>query len=87
VNGAALPNVQLDIILSLVVKGLILKIRDGKVREVTAGSIMGRGRLETAGLTILEKQTEEVLLPRRRKVKELSTRQRSHHPNPSGGSP
>jgi hypothetical protein len=67
-NDRPLPGIQLDITLSLTIKGLILKIRDGKVREMTAGSIIGRGKLETAGLTILEKQTEEILLPRGRQV-------------------
>jgi len=68
VNDRPLPGIQLDITLSLTIKGLILKIRDGKVREMTAGSIMGRGKLETAGLTILEKRTAEILLPRGREV-------------------
>jgi hypothetical protein len=83
-NDNALPAVQLDIILSLIVKGLILKIRDGKVREMTAGSIIGQGRLETAGLTILEKQTEEILLPRARKVETPSDAPQPPSAPPSG---
>lgn len=65
-NDQALPGIALDVFLSLALKGLILKVRGGRVREMSVGSIVARGRLETAGLTILEKESEEIHLPRTR---------------------
>lgn len=65
VSGASCPEIGLDIVLSLTLKGLIVKLQDGKLLGVTAGWASGRGTMACGDVTIVEKRTEEMALLRR----------------------
>ncbi len=65
VNDAACPEIGLDIVLSLSLKGLIVKIEDGKLLDVTAGRASGHGSISFGEVTLAEKGTNDVALLRR----------------------
>lgn len=71
VNGRELPGIQLDVLLSLVVKGLIVTIRGGELREIKSCTIAGKGKLEIAGVPILERESEPFELPGRKRLGDL----------------
>lgn len=56
---------KLEFILRLVfrVKGFVLKIQDGAIKEMRTGSCDARGTLEYQGLTIAEKKLAPIQLP------------------------
>lgn len=63
VNEARLPDLSLDIELSLIVKGMILTLRGGEIRRMRSGSMEATGSIEAAGVTIVERESEPVELP------------------------
>lgn len=63
VNAARLPDVALDIDLSLTVKGLSLTIRGGEIRRMRTGSMEASGRISVAGATIVARESEPIFLP------------------------
>lgn len=60
-----LARLEFTITLALKLEGIVLKVRDGKIREICAGRCRGKGTLECAGVPLLEKETERFELPGR----------------------
>jgi hypothetical protein len=58
-------TLEFTITLALKLEGVVLKVRGGKIREIAAGRCRGKGSLECAGVTLLEKETDSVELPGR----------------------
>jgi len=44
---------------------VVLKVRGGKIREISAGRCRGKGTLECAGVALLQKETDAYDLPGR----------------------
>lgn len=53
----------LDVDLSLSIDGLILKIRDGKIKEIASGSCKGGGTIKWDKAVLIEKRTRKFNLP------------------------
>jgi hypothetical protein len=47
----------------LVLQGAVLRIRDGKVREVQTGQIKGKGSVKLYGATLIEKELAPINVP------------------------
>ena len=60
-----LGSLEFTITLALKLEGIILKVRGGKIREISSGRCRGKGALACAGVTLLEKDTEPFELPGR----------------------
>jgi len=63
INGQTVGKIEFEISLSLVLNGIILKIQDGKIKEVTTGTCKGEGIIKCGNLEILKKETESISLP------------------------
>lgn len=63
VGDRRVGRITFNIELTLVLEGVVLKVRDGKIWEVKAGRCRGDGRLTTGGVTIAEKETDNIDLP------------------------
>lgn len=60
-----LARLEFTITLALKLEGIVLKVRGGKIREICAGRLRGKGTLACAGVALLEKETERLELPGR----------------------
>ncbi len=56
-------DLKFDVLIQLIMNGVVLKIRDGRIMEILVGSCNGYGLIEYAGLTILEKKTSPYEFP------------------------
>jgi hypothetical protein len=63
INDKAVSRIDFDINISLVLKGMILKIQDGKIKEIKTGSCKGKGNVKLEDFVIMEKETESFSLP------------------------
>jgi len=54
---------EFEVTLALVLEGVVLKVRDARVREILAGRCRGKGTFKCAGFTLLERATKPVELP------------------------
>jgi hypothetical protein len=63
INDKSVGKIDFNINISLTLKGIILKIRDGKIKEIQTGSCKGKGTIKCEDLVILEKETESFSLP------------------------
>jgi hypothetical protein len=64
-NGASLGKIMFHITVSLTLKGVTLKIQEGKIKEITPVSCEGKGTFKLGEFVILEKKTGPVPLPAR----------------------
>ncbi len=60
-----LGRMVFDLILTLEVKGLILKIQDARIREIRTGECRGAGVFEFEKVVLLEKESQDIPLPGR----------------------
>lgn len=63
INEKPVGRVDFNINISLTLKGIILKIRDGKIQEIQTGSCKGKGTIKCEDFIIMEKETESFPLP------------------------
>ncbi len=63
INDKAVSRINFDINISVVLKGMILKIQDGKIKEIKTGSCKGKGNVKLEDFVIMEKETESISLP------------------------
>lgn len=63
INNVSLPQIAFDVVLSLKLKGAMLKIQAAKITEILTGECLGHGSIEFEGLTVLERKTAPVGLP------------------------
>ena len=63
INKVSLGEIKFDISLELALKGVILKIQNGKIMEATLGSCEGKGSVKHGDFSILERQTEPFSVP------------------------
>lgn len=63
VNEQAVGKIGFDIKVALTLEGIILKIQDGKIKEIFTGTCKGKGTITCDNIVILEKKTESVPLP------------------------
>ena len=62
-NGATVKKIQLDVQLGFKLKGFVLKIQDGVIREMQTGQCEAKGSIKYGGLPIAEKKLEPIKLP------------------------
>jgi hypothetical protein len=63
INDKPVGKVEFNITISLMLKGIILKIQDGKIKGVTTGTCKGKGTIKCENIVILEKETAPISLP------------------------
>ena len=63
VNDQPVGKIGFDIKVALTLEGIILKIQDGKIKEIFTGTCKGKGTISCDNIVILEKKTESVPLP------------------------
>ena len=62
INGAVFMKIPFHIILALTLKGLILKIQDARIKEITPISCEGKGTVKCWDLVMMEKKTQAISL-------------------------
>jgi len=62
-NGQEVGRLTFTISVELVLQGAVLRIRDGKVREVQTGQIKGKGSVKLYGATVIEKELAPINVP------------------------
>jgi hypothetical protein len=62
-NEKQVGKIEFNIDISLTLKGIILKIRDGRIKEILTGSCKGKGTVRYGNLVITEKETGSFTLP------------------------
>lgn len=62
-NGEAIGRIDFDIDLSFTLEGIILKIQAGRIHEIRAGNVQGRGTLSMGKLTLLKRDLCDITLP------------------------
>jgi len=63
VNENPIGKIDFPIALSFTLKGFVLKVQDGKIKEIQTGNCRGKGEVKCEEFTILEKQTQTYSLP------------------------
>jgi len=63
VNEKEVTKIHFSITISLMLEGFILKVQDGKIKEIRTGTCQGKGEIQCEGVTIKEKQTESYRFP------------------------
>lgn len=63
INDKSVGKIDFNINISLTLKGIILKIRDGRIQEIQTGSCKGKGTIKCEDFVIMEKETESISLP------------------------
>jgi len=63
INDQPAGKIEFSISISIMLKGIILKIQDGKIKGVTTGTCKGKGTLKCENIVILEKKTGSIPLP------------------------
>ena len=63
INGLPAKQINFSITLSLILKGFVLKVQDGKIKEIQTGTCQGKGVIKCEEVTIMEKQTDTCRLP------------------------
>lgn len=56
-------TIEFTVLLSFTLKGFILKIQDGEIREIRTGSCDVEGSVQFQGVTIVEKKSAPIQLP------------------------
>ena len=64
-NDVAVGRITFEIDLRLELEGVILKIREGKIREIEAGRCWGKGTCKCGDVTLMTKETPKFDLPGR----------------------
>ncbi len=63
INNKPLKEIKFDVVLKLKIKGVMLKIKAGKIMEILVGSCTGSGSIGYAGYAVLKKETEPFNFP------------------------
>jgi hypothetical protein len=63
INGQQIGKIEFTIVVSLLLKGLILKIQDAKIKEINIGNCAAEGVIMFENLTIFQKTSPEIALP------------------------
>lgn len=63
VNDQPVGKIGFDITVALTLEGIILKIQDGKIKEIFTSTCKGKGTISCENKVILEKKSESVPLP------------------------
>jgi hypothetical protein len=56
-------KINFNVTLSLTLKGIILKIQDGRIKGINPGECKGKGAIQCEGAMLLEQETESFSLP------------------------
>lgn len=63
INEKPVGKIDFNINISLTLKGIMLKIEGGKIKEILTGTCKGKGTITFEKLAIMEKETESFSLP------------------------
>lgn len=63
INQKSIGKINFEINLELIVKGIILKIQDAKIKQIRTGNIKASGTINCEGHEIGKKESEEVDFP------------------------
>jgi hypothetical protein len=63
IKGASVKKIELVIQLGFNLKGFLLKIQNGAIRELQTGQCEAKGTIKYVGLTVAEKKLEPIKLP------------------------
>lgn len=62
-NGKQIARITFPIAISLIVEGIVLKIRDGEIAEIRSAQVKGKGEIKCNSVVILKKDLEPLPLP------------------------
>jgi hypothetical protein len=63
IKGASVKKLTLHVALNLKLKGFVLKVRNGAIRELQTGNCEGKGTIKYGTLAIAEKKLEPIKFP------------------------
>jgi hypothetical protein len=63
INDKSVGKLNFNINLSIMLKGIILKIQNGKITEIMIGSCQGNGNIKCEGFLLAEKKLKSIKLP------------------------
>ncbi len=63
INNKPVGKMVFDINIALMLEGIILKIQDGKIKEILTGSCKGKGTIKHGDFVIFEKASGPISLP------------------------
>lgn len=63
INEQYQGKIEFNINVSIMLKGIVLKIQAGRIKEITTGNIKGMGTIKCEDFVILEKETETFTFP------------------------
>lgn len=63
VNGQVVTTIHFYIVLALNLKGLVLRVQDGRIKGIAAGDCLGRGSLYCENRLLVEKETRSFKMP------------------------
>jgi hypothetical protein len=64
INDIVVEKIDFIIKLALSFQGIILKIKEGKIKEIMPGSCKGKGKLSLGNFDLIEEETKTFILPR-----------------------
>jgi hypothetical protein len=62
VNENPVCRIEFDIKVEIAVEGMVLKIRDGRIRGIKTGKCKGKGSIEYEGLSIVQQELKPIAL-------------------------
>lgn len=63
INETVKEKVTFDVVFTLSVKGVVLGIQGGRIRQIRTGSCKGKGTVKLGNVLLAEKETEPIELP------------------------
>lgn len=63
ISDVSVYRLVFDIDLTLELEGLVLQVRDGKIREISSGNCEGRGTVKWGDKVLIERKTPKIDLP------------------------
>jgi len=62
-NGLEVARLKFSVSVELVLQGAVLRMLDGKIAEIQAGQIKGKGRVHCGRALLLEKELQPIAVP------------------------
>jgi len=63
INSVPSKKIEFEIIVSLIIEGMILKVQNAMIKEIKSGELKGAGEIKLEGVSIAKREMQPIPLP------------------------